>query len=97
MEKPQRFPSISWRGQRPSVSSPRGLEEREGSCGELLLLQPDGEVHDANALHRRRNRASSDSMYPTLMEDSNGNQIVLRYEPGQGVTWRDSSARIWQI
>jgi RHS repeat-associated protein len=37
------------------------------------------------------------TMYPTLVQDSNGNQILIRYQPGQGVTWRDSSARIWQI
>jgi hypothetical protein len=37
------------------------------------------------------------TMYPTVVQDSNGNQILIRYQPGRGVTWRDSSARIWQI
>ena len=27
------------------------------------------------------------TMYPTLMEDSNGNQIAVQYAPGQNVTW----------
>jgi len=37
------------------------------------------------------------TMYPTLLEDSNGNQILIRYEPGVGITWPDSSARIREI
>ena len=35
--------------------------------------------------------------YPTVMQDTNGNQIYVRYYPGAGVTWTDSSARIKQI
>ncbi len=31
------------------------------------------------------------------MQDTNGNQILIRYYPGMGVTWADSSARIQQI
>lgn len=34
------------------------------------------------------------AMYPTLLQDSNGNQIFIRYQPGVGLTWADSSARI---
>src|SRR5215813_12951059 len=37
------------------------------------------------------------TMYPQLLEDSNGNQIFIRYEPGVGITWPDSSARIREI
>jgi hypothetical protein len=37
------------------------------------------------------------TMYPTLLQDSNGNQIFIRYQPGVGVTWPDSSARIREI
>jgi hypothetical protein len=36
-------------------------------------------------------------MYPTLLQDSNGNQIFIRYQPGVGLTWADSSARIREI
>ncbi len=37
------------------------------------------------------------TMYPTLLEDTNGNQIAIQYQPGNGVTWTNSSARITQI
>jgi RHS repeat-associated protein len=36
------------------------------------------------------------TMYPTLMQDSNGNQVLIRYAAG-GVTWANSSARILEI
>jgi hypothetical protein len=35
--------------------------------------------------------------YPTLMQDSNGNQVLVRYRTGLGVAWTDSSARLDQI
>lgn len=35
--------------------------------------------------------------YPTVIQDTNGNQILVRYHAGVGVTWPDSSARINQI
>jgi RHS repeat-associated protein len=35
--------------------------------------------------------------YPTLIQDSNGNQIRIRYLAGRGVAWTNSSARISQI
>ena len=35
--------------------------------------------------------------YPTLIEDTNGNQILLTYEPGLGVSYANSSARIATI
>jgi hypothetical protein len=34
------------------------------------------------------------TMYPTTIEDTNGNQIVVDYYAGQGATWLNSSARI---
>ena len=37
------------------------------------------------------------SMYPTLIEDSNGNQIILNYKNGVGVTQSNSSSRISTI
>jgi len=35
--------------------------------------------------------------YPTVMQDSNGNQILLRYKTGLGVTWENSSARLDEV
>jgi RHS repeat-associated protein len=37
------------------------------------------------------------TFYPTLMQDSNGNQVIIRYNSGLGVTWSNSSSRIQQI
>ncbi len=37
------------------------------------------------------------TMYPTTMEDTNGNQIFIVYEDGVGVTWNNSSSRIATI
>jgi RHS repeat-associated protein len=34
------------------------------------------------------------TMYPTSMEDSNGNEILITYNDGVGVTWPNSSSRI---
>ena len=34
------------------------------------------------------------TMYPTLVQDSNGNQVVLQYKAGTGTDWTNSSARI---
>ncbi|HLG96093.1 MAG TPA: RHS repeat-associated core domain-containing protein [Bryobacteraceae bacterium] len=33
------------------------------------------------------------TMYPTLIEDTNGNQIAIAYNSGAGVTWTNSSSR----
>ena len=35
--------------------------------------------------------------YPTLMEDSNGNQVIITYKDGVGATWSNSSSRIATI
>lgn len=37
------------------------------------------------------------TLYPTLVEDSNGNQIIIHYMQGLGAYWNDSSARIASI
>jgi hypothetical protein len=37
------------------------------------------------------------TQYPSLMEDTNGNEIFIRYNAGLGVTWVNSSARIREI
>ena len=39
----------------------------------------------------------SGTMYPTVIEDSNGNQVLVRYQPGVGMTGLNSSARIQDI
>ncbi len=37
------------------------------------------------------------TMYPTIMQDSNGNRIYVRYAAGRGTNWPDSSGRITGI
>src|SRR5271165_6872857 len=37
------------------------------------------------------------TMYPTLMEDTNGNQITVTYQAGAGAAWTNSSARIVNV
>ena len=37
------------------------------------------------------------TMYPTLIEDSNGNQITVAYGMGANVSWNNSSSRIQSI
>ncbi|MCC7340221.1 MAG: hypothetical protein IT170_03965, partial [Bryobacterales bacterium] len=39
----------------------------------------------------------SNSRYPTLMQDTNGNQIYVRYLAGKNASWANSSARISEI
>ncbi len=41
--------------------------------------------------------ADSGVMYPTIMEDTNGNQILVHYQTAPGATWTNSSARITGI
>jgi len=41
--------------------------------------------------------ADAGVMYPTLMEDSNGNQIIVNYMAAPGAGWTNSSARISTI
>ena len=38
--------------------------------------------------------ADAGTMYPTLMQDTNGNQIAITYIQASGATWPNSSARI---
>jgi len=37
------------------------------------------------------------TLYPTIVEDSNGNQIIITYMAGVGVAWNNSSSRIETI
>jgi RHS repeat-associated protein len=39
----------------------------------------------------------SGTMYPTTIEDTNGNQIIVAYQPGAGLSGSNSSARISTI
>jgi RHS repeat-associated protein len=39
----------------------------------------------------------SGTLYPTLMEDTNGNQIAVTYSAGNGITWTNSSGKIAAI
>ena len=43
------------------------------------------------------NEPDAGTQYPTLIEDSNGNQIMITYKDGIGATWTNSSARISNI
>ncbi len=64
---------------------------------------------NANALHLRdgsfwdfacisaATEPDSGVMHPTLMESTNGNQIIIRYQTAPGANWANSSARITQI
>jgi RHS repeat-associated protein len=36
-------------------------------------------------------------MHPTLIQDTNGNQILIRYQQATGAGWANSSARITQV
>src|SRR5258707_15758108 len=37
------------------------------------------------------------TLYPTQFQDTNGNQILLRYDAASGLPWTGSSARIVQV
>jgi len=37
------------------------------------------------------------TFYPTLIQDSNGNQVLLSYQQGLGVGWGNSSGRLAEI
>ena len=41
--------------------------------------------------------ADAGVMYPTLMQDTHGNQITITYNQGSGASWANSSARIATI
>ncbi|MFN8006848.1 MAG: hypothetical protein U0V70_07470 [Terriglobia bacterium] len=39
----------------------------------------------------------SGTLYPTKIQDSNGNQVIVRYAQGNGASWVNSSARVQEI
>ena len=63
---------------------------------------------NANVLHFRDGSSGPSAAFqlrpkrigrhaPTVMEDTNGNQILIRYQQAPGAPWLNSSARITQI
>ena len=60
------------------------------------LYFPDGSFWLMGAVSSG-NEEDAGTYYPTVMQDSNGNQIVIRYLPGTGVPAADTSGRIWTI
>jgi hypothetical protein len=60
------------------------------------LYFPDGSFWVMGAISAGTEEDAG-ARYPSLMQDTNGNQILIRYHPGLGVTWADSSARINEI
>ncbi|MGO9095977.1 MAG: hypothetical protein ACLQGV_12210, partial [Bryobacteraceae bacterium] len=60
------------------------------------LYFPDGSLWVMEALSAGTEQDSG-TRYPTVMEDTNGNQILLHYQFGVGVPWPDSSSRITTI
>ncbi|MEK7407925.1 MAG: hypothetical protein AAB225_22875, partial [Acidobacteriota bacterium] len=60
------------------------------------LYFPDGSFWVMGAVSAGTEQDAG-TRYPTLVQDSNGNQIFVRYRAGLGVTWTDSSARINEI
>ncbi len=60
------------------------------------LYFPDGSFWVMGAISAGTEQDAG-TMYPTQMEDTNGNQIFIRYNAGLGVTWTNSSARIEEI
>lgn len=67
------------------------------NASQQKLYFPDGSFWFMGAISGGTEQDGG-SRYPTLMQDSNGNQIKIRYGGGVGVEfWPDSSARITEI
>lgn len=61
-----------------------------------ILHFPDGSLWAMGSISAGTEQDAG-TEYPTVMTDSNGNQIFLRYNDGLGVTWTNSSARFTEI
>ncbi|MBI4875436.1 MAG: hypothetical protein HY822_12455, partial [Acidobacteria bacterium] len=57
---------------------------------------PDGSHWYMNAVSSA-GEPDGGSRYPTLMRDTNGNEVRIRYAQGAGASWSDTSARILSI
>ncbi len=62
----------------------------------LRLYFPDGSFWVMGSISAGTEQDAG-TRYPTLIEDTNGNQILIRYLPAIGFTFPNSSARIGQI
>ena len=60
------------------------------------LYFPDGSLWAFESLSSGTEEDAG-TRYPTLMQDTNGNRIILRYLAGSGVLWTNSSSRILEI
>ena len=60
------------------------------------LYFPDGSFWVCAALSAGSEQDAG-TYYPTMIEDTNGNQILITYKPGQNVSYANSSARIATI
>ena len=67
-----------------------------GNPGSTHLYFPDGSFWELNALSAGTEQDAG-TFYPTFMEDTNGNQVIITYKPGQNVSYSNSSARIATI
>ena len=68
----------------------------EYDANQNRLYFPDGSFWVMGAT-AAGTEADAGARYPTVIQDSNGNQILVRYGAGAGIWWVDSSARISQI
>ncbi len=61
-----------------------------------ILYFPDGSFWIMGAVSAGAEQDAG-TYYPTVMEDTNGNQILISYAAGVGVSWTNSRARITSI
>jgi len=61
-----------------------------------LLYFPDGSFWKMGCASAGT-EPDAGTRYPTIMQDTNGNQVLLRYQTGAGAAWTNSSARITEI
>ncbi len=61
-----------------------------------ILHFPDGTYWVMGAISAGQEQDAG-TYYPTVMEDTNGNQVLIKYATGIGVSWPNSSARITSV
>jgi RHS repeat-associated protein len=61
-----------------------------------LLYFPDGSFWTMGC-YSAGTEPDAGNRYPTIMQDTNGNQVLIRYQTGAGAPWANSSARITEI
>ena len=60
------------------------------------LYFPDGSFWVFDCLSSGKEEDAG-ALYPTLMQDTNGNQVKTRYLQGEAAPWGDTSARIRDV